>query len=187
MTTRPKLILVAILAALLMSAVPASADEPGFNEYQVKAAFLYNFAKFVDWPSDAFAGPQAPFVIAILGGNPFGDMLKTLKGKSVKGHPLVVREAASPDALDDCHLVFFAAGERARHAEWLRQADRPGVLTVGDSDGFIQKGGAINMVVVEGRVAIEVNPDAAHRAKLSVSSKLLSLARIVKTSRKAAP
>ncbi len=177
---------VVILALALSGLIPGPApgETPAFQEYQVKAAFLYNFAKFVEWPSEAFASPESPMVLVILGSNPFGDALKNLRGKTVNGRQLVVRMAESVEDVDPSHILYVGESEKGKLSHILKTAEKRNILTVGDSEGFAQRGGVINMLTEGSRVVIEVNPEAAQRARLTVSSKLLALARIVRAGRR---
>ena len=174
-----------LLAALLLATATATyaGAQAVFSpaaptEYEVKAAFLYNFARFVEWPSDA---PRAePFVIAILGRDPFGSVLdETVSGKAVAGRPIHVKRASRVDEVLDAQIVFVAASENKDVQAILRALDRPGVLTVGEVEGFAEQGGAINFTVQSRRVRFEINPTQAEQAHLKMSSQLLKLATLV--------
>ncbi len=173
-------LLTALLAALAAQAARGAAPA-SFEEYEVKAAFLYNFAKFVEWPDEAFSDPRSPIVLLVVGSDPFGDALASLKGKTASGRPLAVLRAATVDDLVRCHILFVAASETPRLSRILQATKSWSTLVVGDVDGFARKGGAINLVRKEDRIAIEVNPEAAQRARLRISSKLLGLAKIVRS------
>jgi hypothetical protein len=150
------------------------------TEYEVKAAFLYNFARFVEWPATSLRDPDSPFVIAILGRDPFGAILdETVAGKTVAGRPIEVRRVPRVDDARDAQIVFISPSERPNTAAILKALDRPGVLTVGDTDGFAQRGGAINFVLQARKVRFEINPAAAEQAGLKMSSQLLKLATLV--------
>jgi hypothetical protein len=165
---------------LSSSAHPLSADEVP-SEYQVKAAFLYNFTKFVEWPDSAFAGSDSPFVIGIVGRDPFGSILdRTVEGKTVVGRNFVVRRYRTAADMQPCHLLFISESENGRLAKVLQRVGRH-TLTVGDVDKFLQRGGAVNFVIESNKVRFEINLDAADRAGLRISSKLLALARVVKS------
>ena len=174
-----------VLAAMLVSGgAPSFARGEPAPEYAVKAAFLYNFAKFVEWPADAFAGPASPIVLFVYGEDPFGDALKSLKGKTANGRQIVVRYAATLGELERCHLLFVSASSIALLPKILQATKGWNALTVGDVDGFARDGGTINLVNEEKRIGIEVNMEAAQRARLQISSKLLGLAKIVKAGRR---
>ncbi len=151
------------------------------DEYQVKAFFLYNFAKYVDWPSHRFNSAADPLVICILGQNPFGGGLEqAVHGKAVEGRTVVVHQISDLHPQCDCHILFVGASERKRFRSSSALIRGSGVLTVGESEGFASDGGVINFKVEEGKVRFEINLDAAGQEQLHISSKLLSLARIVK-------
>jgi len=164
------------LAALL----PALAGGQATGEYQVKAACLFNFAKFVEWPAQTFKSPADSMSICILGPNPFGRSLDdAVDGKTIDGRKFVVRQVAEIEQAGGCQILFIALRPKKR-APGAPPA-MAGVLTVGESDGFAAGGGVIGFKLEGGRVRLEVNLEAAEQARLRISSKLLSLARIVKT------
>ena len=170
-----------VLGATLVHGQPEpTPPPPSPTEYEVKAAFLYNFARFVEWPAAALHDPGAPFVIAILGRDPFGAVLdETVAGKTVAGRPIEVHRIPRVDDARDAQIVFVAPSERANMAAILKALERPGVLTVGDTDGFALRGGAINFTVQARRVRFEINPAVAEQAGLKMSSQLLKLATLV--------
>lgn len=160
------------------AASPLPVDSP--SEYQVKAAFLFNFAKFVEWPADAFASSQAPFVICVLGEDPFGPMLDTtLAGKTMGTHPVLLRRIKEHNDARRCHIVFVSSSESRNFAAVVDSVRGFAVLLVGDTDGFAAAGGSIEFTIEGNHVRFLINPDAAQRAGLMLSSKLLMLARIV--------
>jgi hypothetical protein len=175
---------VVLVAMLISVGAPSIARGESAPEYTVKAAFLYNFAKFVEWPADAFAGPASPIVLFVYGVDPFGDALKSLKGKTANGRPIVVRYAANLGELERCHLLFVSASSMALLPKILQATKSWSVLTVGDVDGFARDGGTINLVNEGQRVVIEINTEAAQRSRLKISSKLLALAKIVMPGRR---
>ena len=167
------------VAALALAACACAAAEPT-REYRVKAAFLLNFAQFARWPAEAFAAPEAPLRIGVLGDDPFGRALdETLRGETVRERPIEVRRSQDPTELRDCHLVFIARSERPRLERDLAAFAREPVLTVGDSDGFARLGGVINFVIERGKVRFEINPTAAKRQQVQLDAQLLNLGRIV--------
>lgn len=170
--------LVLMLAVLL----PAPADARVFSrEYDVKAAFLYNFAMFIDWPKEAFAGPDSPFVIGVLGTDPFGSSLEeTVAGERVKGRPIVIKRFSEAAGAQGCHLVFISASEHRRVKDLLRVIRRPALVTVADMPGFVEAGGLIGFVTTT-RVGIRINPAVLRESKVLISSKLLRLAQVAGT------
>jgi hypothetical protein len=168
-----------VLLALATSHIQAQA--PVADEYQVKAAFLFNFAKFVEWPSVAFKGPDDPLAICVLGQNPFGTALEdVVRDKTVANRAFVVREALNAQQASTCQIVFVSASERKRFRFLLDGLKGRSILTVGEADDFTANGGIINFKLKDARVRIEIDVGAADRAGLHISSKLLSLAEIAK-------
>jgi hypothetical protein len=148
------------------------------SEYQVKAAFLYNFMKFVEWPGER-PGGAGTLTLGIIGKDPFGAALEDIRGKSAKGRRVVVIHLHGVDEVKECDLLFVSASEKGRLPQILKAAQSYPVLTVGDQEGFSQAGGMINLVFVNNRVGFDVSVSAASRARLRISSQLLRLARTV--------
>jgi hypothetical protein len=164
---------------LLVTGVSGRADVP--REYQLKAAFLYHFAAFVDWPASAFAYDQQPFVIGVFGDDPFGPILDELiQGETAKDRPLVVRRITDPQQVPSCHILFISSSEAPRMRQILRRAHRLPILTVSDAPGFAQAGGVIAFTTEVNRIVLNVNVVAADAAGLNISSKLLRVARVVR-------
>jgi len=163
--------------------VPALQQQPSAGsplEYQVKAAFLLNFIRFVEWRDDAFKTATDPLVVGILGKDPFdGALDQTISNKLINGRSVVVRRISDAASARDCHVIFLAWSETRRLSDVANGMVNRGMLIVGESEGFAQRGGMINFVVRDSHVRFEINPSAAARAGLKVSSKLLQLAIIV--------
>jgi YfiR/HmsC-like len=171
--------LLAVLAAA-PGAPSARGQASSPNEYQLKAAFLFNFAKFIDWPPGSFASPQAPFSICILGKDPFGQAIDdALRGKLIGEHSVGVRRAKEVSEVRHCQIVFVAGTETRNIAALLDGVRGANVLLVGEADGFAASGGTIQFMVEENHVRFLINVDAADRSGLKFSSKLLALAKIV--------
>jgi hypothetical protein len=167
---------------ILARAGPGPSSEASL-EYQVKAAFILNFARFVEWPAGATKDPNAPLEILVLGSAPIEEaLLRTVRGQTVMGRPLSVRAIDGADQVPECHVLFISRSEERRLDAILKQVRSRCVLTVGEVEGFAEAGGVINFTTEENKVRFEINPDAAEGAGLKISSKLLSLARIVKGS-----
>jgi len=150
------------------------------TEYEIKAAFLYNFAKFIEWPASAFSGPKQPLNVCVFGRDPFGKALEdALLGKSIGDHPVTLGRAKDIGDLTGCQIVFVGATDSARLPEILARLRGRGALLVGESEGFAGAGGTIEFVLDQNRVRFAINPNAADRAGLKISSKLLALALIV--------
>jgi len=152
------------------------------TEFQVKAAFLFNFAKFVEWPADAFSSADAPLQICVLGRDPFGhEFEEMIADKTVNGHRIEVIHPSGVPQAKSCQIIFVAASEKQQVREVLHGLRGASVLTVGDSAGFARMGGIINFVLDESRVRFEVNVKAAERAHLKVSARLLTVAKLIVT------
>ena len=162
------------LLLLLLLPLAAGAQAP---EYDVKAAFLFNFVKFVEWPEGAFAGERAPVTICVYGEDPFGPALEAVvQDEKVGERSLLVQRPDSLDGLGGCHLLFVSRSERERMREVLAQVRGEPVLTVGDADGFLRAGGVVNFVLEGGKVRFLIGQAAAERSGLRISSKLMRLA-----------
>lgn len=147
-------------------------------EYSVKAAFLFNFTKYIEWPPDAFAESDAPLDICIFGVDPFGKALdETIAGEIVKGRRVVVQRINRLPAPKSCHVVFVGAPEKGDH-NILPEVGR-GVLTVGEGETFLGEGGMIAFVIENRRVRFEINQAVAASAGLKLSSQLLKVAKSV--------
>ena len=149
------------------------------REYLVKAAFLYNFAKFTVWPAKAFAAPSTPLRLCLLGKDPFQGALDSLAGKTVRKRKLEIHRLTKTSGLGKCHLLFVSASENKRLATILKILRGMPVLAIGDMPNFAHSGGIINLKTVRNKVRFEINVNAAKRAHLKFSSKLLRLAEIV--------
>ena len=147
------------------------------EEYPIKAAFLYNFAKFVDWPAQSFPTSSDPIAVCVLGQNPFGPALEeAVRGKTVNYRPLALRKVSDAQQARQCHILFVSSSERKRLGALLGELKGASVLTVGETEEFIPSGGVVNLKCDGERVRFEIDPEAATRAGLHISSKLLSLA-----------
>jgi len=149
-------------------------------EYPVKLAFLYNFTKFIEWPPGSYRYPDAPLAICIVGHDPFSpDIEGDLRTRIVGSHPVEVLTLKPTDTLNVCHMVFIPATEKNQADQIVKGLKGSSTLTVGETEGFAGLGGMINLTVEGNKVHFEVNQLAAQRAGLKISSKLLSLAKIV--------
>ena len=182
-------ILIAILGMTLNGtplAYAQTGDAPDSSEYLIKAGFIYNFAKFVEWPSAAFAQPDSPIVIGVLGTDPFGSVLDRLvQDKKIGQRGFVVRrykwgkDLKDLKDLRDCKILFVSTSEKAHADEIIQLVKWLPILTVGETPGFAERGGMIRFTLEDNRVRFEVNVDAAHDADLNISSRLLTLAKII--------
>lgn len=172
----------ALLAVLALAGVPSRANAQSLvtSEYAVKAAFLYNFARFVEWPEGAFLNPREPVTFCVMGQDPFGPELEaTIDGKTVMGRQVVIRRPSQILELAACRILFVSASERPRFQQILASVGHRPVLTVGEDEGFARTGGIINFVVERSRVRFQINQGAAERAGLKISSRLLELGEVV--------
>ena len=162
------------------SAPPGTGSRGASLEYQVKAAYLLNFTRYVDWPSQVFQAPTDPVRVCVLGQDPFGVVLDaTMQGKTTQGRPLAVRRVRSSSDAAGCHLVFISRETWRTLRELPRTLRSAGRLTVGESEEFAQAGGVIGFVIRDEAVRFVVNAEARDRAGLRISSRMLSLAAAV--------
>jgi hypothetical protein len=146
------------------------------SEYHVKAAFLYNFAKFIDWPDGTFSDPNTPIIIGVLGEDPFGvDLEKTVEGKRVKGRSFLIKRFHQLGKLEYCHILFISLSEKSNMSQILKKFNKSSILTVSETERFILDGIIINFIIHESKVRFKININAAENAGLKISSKLLRL------------
>lgn len=188
-------LIVILMAAVVFALAEQSDQETRQREYQVKAAFLYNFIKFVDWPENKKSDSNDVITIGIIGDDPFETAFESLKEKKIKGKTIIIKklgnfdkiaEAASnkdnssAQTIEDikkCHLLFVCSSEKKYNTNILNIVENYNVLTVGESPDFLQTGGIINFLIEEKKVRFEINIDASDKAKLKISSQLLRLAK----------
>ncbi|MHB8486484.1 MAG: YfiR family protein [Candidatus Acidiferrales bacterium] len=164
----------------MAAAIPTWAQANSPVEYQVKAAFLLNFTKFVDWPPDTFQNGRSPITVCVFGYDPFGNALdEIIRGKNINNHELLARRINELPDLKGCQLVFVSEREEKRLPEILNNLKGVSALVVGESENFAERGGEIQFYLENNRMRFAINVDAVQRAHLTVSSKLLALARIV--------
>jgi hypothetical protein len=175
MRMRPAWIKAVLLFSLIFAIGFRCHAQP--TEYQIKAAFIYNFARFVEWPAQAFADTNSPMIIGVLGENVFGDSLEqAINGKAIKGHPLQFKAFNSAEEATRCQVLFISTSEKNHLSKILARLQGTSVLTVSETDNFINDGGMINLVIVNDKVRFQINNDAAKKAGVIISSKLLRLA-----------
>jgi hypothetical protein len=166
------------MVSLLILAAPMRAQ--AVSEYEVKALFIYNFAKFIEWPPEAFSVSREPITVCIAGQDPFGSEIdQAVKGKTVNSRELAIKRIGKSDDLKGCQILFIGSAEK-KYAKFLLSSAGVGVLSVGESDGFTEMGGVIGFAMDGNKVRFDINLEAAERAHIKISSKLLSLARYVK-------
>jgi hypothetical protein len=180
--SKVKTILFALVFLVLSCAkMLVAADTPAPSEEQVKAVFLFNFAKYVDWPPDALPGNATPITIGVIGTDSIGDDLQhDVEGKTINGHPFVIKHMAWDAEWSGCQILFISRSEAARTGEILDKASTLPILTVGESEAFARNGGIVNFVLKNGNVRLSINLNAARKAGLNISSRLLAVADVVK-------
>jgi hypothetical protein len=188
MRIRPYILLLTLFALVLVAAPRVRADSKKSKEYQIKAAFLYNFIKFVDWPNEK-PSDEKTITIGIIGKTPFGKAFEPLKDKKTKDKKVIIRQFKSLEesklpskqieAIRKCHVLFVCSSEKQQLRKIINLVKDHSVLTVGDTNGFLESGGIINFVIEDHKVYFEVNNNTAKQAKLNIRSKLLRLAKKV--------
>jgi uncharacterized protein DUF4154 len=174
-------VLLTRLLFLLLASVATAAPTP--SEYQVKAVFLFNFTQFVDWPAASFADAQAPFVIGILGRDPFGNAIdEAVRGETVNGRPLVIERYRNIGELKHCQILFIDRSAGADTHTTLASIGHPGTLTVSDADSAAEPGVIIRFLNEGKKIRLRINVDSARDAGLVISSKLLRPAEVVGSS-----
>ena len=153
------------------------AEEVQLPEYQVKAALLLNFVRYSDWPVGVFAKTNSPYVIGIVGRDPFGaDLERAFEGKTNKGRAFVLKRVSSDQELRACHLLFVPSSERRRSRDLLEKIQGAPILTVGESSDFLDQGGMINFLLKNGSVRFEINLEPARAARLKLEANLIQVA-----------
>ena len=169
-----------LLTAAVCSPLPAASANVAL-EYEVKAAFLFRFAQFIEWPADAFKGTGEPFTYCTVGDDPFrGALERTLNGKMIGQRPLHVEHLSGSGKMGGCQVLFISgSGDKKHVEEMLANTGTLPILTVGEGDRFVENGGAIGFCTEDNKIRFEVNLDAAGKAGLKISAKLLALAKTV--------
>ncbi len=157
-----------------------SAQNIPIKEYQIKAAFLFNFTQFVEWPQNSFVQPQSPLVIGILGKDHFGNYLdQIVSGETLDGHALEIKRFKNIEEIKDCHILFISNDEAKYNQEIINALKGSKTLTVSEASDFILNGGMIRFKSENNKIQLQINPEAAKNASLTISAKLLRLAEIV--------
>jgi hypothetical protein len=169
------------VAAWCLAVVSAASSEPKTaSEYEIKAAFLYNFGKFVSWPAEEIKDSAKPFVLCILGEDPFGELMdQMVLGKPVQDRQLTVRRPRTASETNGCNILFISQSEQKEIGSVLQSLDAKSVLTVSEVDQFLERGGIINFRIDQNKIRFDINVTAAEHGKLKISSQLLKLARRV--------
>jgi hypothetical protein len=163
-----------VICALLLCEGLLYAQKAAAPEYRVKAVFLYNFTNFIEWPASAFSAAKSPFVVGILGKDPFGSYLEeAMSGESANGHPLIIQRYKHVNEISNCHILFIHKGEADKIAAVISGLKGRNTLIVSDAPEFIQQGGMIRFLTKAGKIQLQINLPATQAAKLEISSKLL--------------
>lgn len=169
----------ALILSLLTGLLPAAPPVAPPNEYALKSVFLYNFCHFIEWPDSAFASPNDPFVIGIVGDDPFGSSLReAVAGEAYRNHPIVIEHYRSAKDIRHCHLLFVARSENSHVDAILGALNSKSVVTIGETEDFLDHGGMIALPTDRNRVRLRIKPSTMRAANLNVSSKLLRVADI---------
>lgn len=164
------------VAILLLVSVSAAGAE--LSEYQIKAEFIERFTRFVEWPDPAAQPSSAPFVIGVIGRDPFGAHLDTIaRERTIKGRTVLIRRIKALEDASSCEILFISASERSRVGEIVARARTRPVLTIGDSPGYLSAGVMINLYTSENKVRFEINEQELSRSGFQASAQLLKLAR----------
>lgn len=167
------------LAATLLSPGPVEGQAPA--EYELKAAFLYNFARFVEWPPETFGGSDAPFILGVAGDDAFGSILDQLvREKTARGRRVEVKRFRRPEQLSFCHILFVSPSVEGAFLPALERSGSHGVLIVGELESFARRGGTVALFIEDSRVKVAINAERARRAGLQVGAQLMSVARLVR-------
>jgi hypothetical protein len=183
-----KCVLLAIIISAFVGGFPLfvlfsdcawSSEEVTVTEYDVKAAFLLNFVRFVDWSDRMRGDTDKELILGIAGEDHFGSALNLIRGVKVKNRTLVIKNADDSNSLTSCDILFISASEKDRLPSIMATLKDLPILTVSEIEGFARRGGMINFITVEKKIRFEINPDAAKQVGIHISSQLLQLARIV--------
>jgi hypothetical protein len=169
-----------IFFLICLTAVPVSVSSSETRAYEIKAAFLYNFVKFVEWPESLMKQSRGIITVGIMGSDDFGNAFDVIAGRSVKDMKLSVRYFEKAEDIPACHLLFVSGSEKHRLKEILESVRGYPVLTVGETEDFSGLGGIIRFYIENNKVRFEINMSAASRADLKISAKLLEVAKIAK-------
>jgi hypothetical protein len=174
------IVFILVISTIGSWSIPLTAQDDPTSEYEIKAAFIFNFAKFIEWPARIMNETNGSFIIGILGKDPFGNSLEqTIGGKTIKGKKISIRRFRQPDEIQTCHILFISESERYNLPVILDAIKDKSILTVSDMPVFAQRGGMIHMYTEDNRVRFAVYMPALERAGLNVSAKLLSLAKVL--------
>ena len=165
--------------SIAIQVTSTDAQQQKLGEYEVKAAFMYNFLKFIEWPDKAFFDYHTTINLCVLGKDPFGSTLDFIQGETINNKKIIIKYHYDIDGLEKCNVLFISSSEKERLTKILQTLGGLNILTISDTKSFAQQGVLINFHMEENKVRFEINQDAVNRSKLKISSKLLKLANIV--------
>lgn len=167
-----------LLLFFLFSMSAVSAQSGALPENKLKAVFLYNFTRFIDWPAEAFYSSNAPFVIGIIGNDPFGNYIEeAVAGENISGHPIIVKRFQNVKDVA-CHILYINSNDPETTREILSTLSNRSILTVSDQKNFVKWGGMVRFFSEENKIRLQINNSAAKAAQLNISSKLLAVAQV---------
>ena len=177
----PVAMLIAVCLGVTSLATQAARAEGESREYAIKAAFIYNFAQFTEWPADAFTDGAAPITIGVVGDDPFNGVLeRTVSGKSVGGRKFAIKHLAAADDLGGCHILFIASSAQGKADDILKKVKDGHVMTISEFEQFPAAGGVIRFFTEDNKIRFEINKESVQAAKLKLGSQLMRLARVYK-------
>jgi hypothetical protein len=175
-----KSLIISLVVLLYSGCTVGPAHSGSLKEYQVKAAYLYHFTKFVKWPTSAFVNDTSPFRLCVIGKDPFGKLLDVLSRKKVNKRNIIIRRLGSSKISEKCHILYISRSEALRWKLYFTEVMGKKVLTVGDSDGFAHHGGMVNFIRIRDKLRFEINRRQVKAAGLKVSSAMLQVGRVIK-------
>ncbi|MDM8554468.1 YfiR family protein [Desulfococcaceae bacterium HSG7] len=183
MNRKPWVIIITVVTVctVILGHVNVGAQSVQSTAQIVKATFLYNFAKFINWPDKAFKSPDSPILLCILGENTLGEALTVIKNKAAGGRRLLIRYCSDVAETDGCHILFISPSEKENFSHILEEIKGTPCLTVSDTETFTQHGGMIYLFQQGNKIRFEINLEASKEARIKISSQLLKLARLFKT------
>jgi hypothetical protein len=183
-----QIVLAVLVGCVLLRVAKVQAEDQRTSsslEYKVKAAYLFNFAKYVAWPSSAFSSPDAPITIGVLGDDPFGAILETtVAGRVIEGRNVLIQRSKLPEAVKGCQVIYISTSEKSRLPEILATLDKVPVLTVSEIERFLDQGGMVSFIFDKEAVRFEINSDKANEAGLGISARMLGAAKTVHAKRR---
>ena len=174
-----RIIAILLFATALLLPLRPAVPQAGLQEYALKSVFLFNFCRFIEWPDSAFSSREEPIIIGVIGEDPFGPMLEeTVRGEKLRGRSIRVEHYRRPSEIGRCHVLFVPGADVGRFDDVLRAVAGRSVVTVGETEAFLDRGGMIALTADRNRVRLSINPARLRSENLVASSKLLQIAEI---------